>query len=98
MVFKGVVSITIVFPVIPQVPKKLSIMKTVVTLPSSHAAAGLEGRNNRRAGMEKKQVSNGTFKCIRRVFAFLMWFFLACNPLRGYYLIDMENSNMRRSI
>ncbi|NXK13058.1 CD20B protein, partial [Herpetotheres cachinnans] len=42
-------------PVTPQVPKKLSIMKTVVTLPTSHAAAGLEGRNNRRARMEKKQ-------------------------------------------
>ncbi|NXW11344.1 CD20B protein, partial [Fregetta grallaria] len=42
-------------PVIPQVPKKFSITKTVVTLPSSHAAAGLEGRNNRRAEMEKKQ-------------------------------------------
>ncbi|XP_075383101.1 cell division cycle protein 20 homolog B [Mycteria americana] len=42
-------------PVTPQVPKKLSIMKTIVTLPGSHAAAGLEGRNNRRAEMEEKQ-------------------------------------------
>ncbi|KAM6035126.1 cell division cycle protein 20 homolog B [Theristicus caerulescens] len=42
-------------PVTHQVPKKLSVMKTVVTVPSSHAAEGLEGRNNRRAEMEKKQ-------------------------------------------
>ncbi|XP_010281664.1 PREDICTED: cell division cycle protein 20 homolog B [Phaethon lepturus] len=41
-------------PVIPLVPKKLS-MKTVVTLLNNHAAAGLEGRNNRRDEMEKKQ-------------------------------------------
>ncbi|XP_030326336.1 cell division cycle protein 20 homolog B isoform X3 [Strigops habroptila] len=38
-----------------QVPKKLSSIKTVVALASRHAAAGLEGRNIRRAGMEKKQ-------------------------------------------
>ncbi|KAM6363008.1 cell division cycle protein 20 homolog B [Pluvialis apricaria] len=42
-------------PVTPQMPKKLSIMKTVVTLPSSHAAAGLQGKNNVRAEIEKKQ-------------------------------------------
>ncbi|NXI36236.1 CD20B protein, partial [Galbula dea] len=42
-------------PVSPQVPKKLCIMKTIVTLPKSYAAAGLEGKNNRRAEMEKKQ-------------------------------------------
>ncbi|XP_030326335.1 cell division cycle protein 20 homolog B isoform X2 [Strigops habroptila] len=39
-----------------QVPKKLSSIKTVVALASRHAAAGLEGRNIRRAGMEKKQL------------------------------------------
>ncbi|XP_051498786.1 cell division cycle protein 20 homolog B [Apus apus] len=41
-----------------QEPKKLSITKTVVTLPSSHAAAGLEWRNNReskRTKMKRKQ-------------------------------------------
>ncbi|XP_010084284.1 PREDICTED: cell division cycle protein 20 homolog B, partial [Pterocles gutturalis] len=38
-----------------QVPKKLSVTKTVVTLCSSHAAAALEGRNNRRDEMEKVQ-------------------------------------------
>ncbi|XP_033928590.1 cell division cycle protein 20 homolog B [Melopsittacus undulatus] len=38
-----------------QVPKELSSIKTVVPLASRHAAAGLEGRNIRRAGMEKKQ-------------------------------------------
>ncbi|NWW89998.1 CD20B protein, partial [Rhynochetos jubatus] len=54
-VFKGIVSLKIVFPVTPQVPTKLSIRKTVVTLPSSHPAAGLEGRNNRRDEMKKKQ-------------------------------------------
>ncbi|NXI89990.1 CD20B protein, partial [Psophia crepitans] len=42
-------------PVTPQVPRKLSIVKTILTLPSSHAAAGLEGWNNRAAGIEKKQ-------------------------------------------
>ncbi|NXT22969.1 CD20B protein, partial [Syrrhaptes paradoxus] len=42
-------------PVTLQVPKKLSVTKTVVTLCSSHAAAGLERRNNRRAEMEKVQ-------------------------------------------
>ncbi|XP_009988788.1 PREDICTED: cell division cycle protein 20 homolog B [Tauraco erythrolophus] len=42
-------------PVTPQVPKKLSIMKTVVTLPSSRASAGSGGRNKRRAEIEKKQ-------------------------------------------
>ncbi|NXW48764.1 CD20B protein, partial [Nyctiprogne leucopyga] len=42
-------------PVTPLVPKKLFIMKTVVTHPSSHAAAGLKGRNNRTTEMEKKQ-------------------------------------------
>ncbi|NWR67819.1 CD20B protein, partial [Bucorvus abyssinicus] len=42
-------------PVSPQVFKKFSISKTVVTLPSNHAAAGLERRTNRRAEMEKKQ-------------------------------------------
>ncbi|XP_032865082.1 cell division cycle protein 20 homolog B [Tyto alba] len=41
--------------VTPQVPKKLSVTKAVVSLPSSHAAAVLEGSNNRRAEMEKKQ-------------------------------------------
>ncbi|NWQ75463.1 CD20B protein, partial [Columbina picui] len=41
-------------PVIPQVPRKLSIMKTVTTLHSSHAAAGLEGRKYRRAEMKKR--------------------------------------------
>ncbi|NXG54992.1 CD20B protein, partial [Hemiprocne comata] len=54
----GIISIKIVFLVTPQVPKKLFITKTVVTLPSSHAAAGLEGRNNRereRAKMKRKQ-------------------------------------------
>ncbi|NXJ57202.1 CD20B protein, partial [Spizaetus tyrannus] len=54
-------------PVIPQVPKKLSIMKTVVTLPSSHAAAGLEGRNNRRAEMEKKQKCPSQLPVIQEV-------------------------------
>ncbi|XP_065519945.1 cell division cycle protein 20 homolog B [Lathamus discolor] len=39
-----------------QVPKELSSIKTVVTLASKHAAAGLEGKNIRRAGMEKKQL------------------------------------------
>ncbi|XP_054042964.1 cell division cycle protein 20 homolog B [Rissa tridactyla] len=43
-------------PVIPQVPKKLFIMKTAVTLRGSQAAAGLEGRNNGTAEMEKKQL------------------------------------------
>ncbi|NXN20735.1 CD20B protein, partial [Nycticryphes semicollaris] len=42
-------------PAMLQVPKKLSIMRTVVTLPSSHAAADLEGRNRGRAEMEKKR-------------------------------------------
>ncbi|NXY72410.1 CD20B protein, partial [Glareola pratincola] len=51
----GIVSIKIVFPVTPQVPKKLFIMKTVGTPPVSKAAAGLEERNNGRAEMEKKQ-------------------------------------------
>ncbi|NXJ99308.1 CD20B protein, partial [Corythaixoides concolor] len=41
--------------VTPQVPKKLTIRKTVATLPSSRASAGLGGRNKRRAEMEKKQ-------------------------------------------
>ncbi|NXJ77455.1 CD20B protein, partial [Trogon melanurus] len=41
-------------PVMPHVPKKLSITKTVVTLPGSPAAAVLEGRDNR-TEMEKKQ-------------------------------------------
>ncbi|NXV23972.1 CD20B protein, partial [Cepphus grylle] len=51
----GIVSVKIVFPVTPQLPKKVFIMKTVVTLPGSQAAAGLEGRNNGTAEMEKKQ-------------------------------------------
>ncbi|GAB0203491.1 cell division cycle protein 20 B [Grus japonensis] len=59
----GIVSIKIGFSVTPHVPKKLYIVKTVVTLPSSHAAADLEGWNNRTAEMEEKQVSNATFKC-----------------------------------
>ncbi|NWW42228.1 CD20B protein, partial [Pedionomus torquatus] len=42
-------------PVMPQVPKKLSIVRTVLTLPSSHGAAGLEGRSRGRTEMEKKQ-------------------------------------------
>ncbi|XP_074669773.1 cell division cycle protein 20 homolog B [Strix aluco] len=42
-------------PVTPQVPKKVSIMKTVVILSSSHAAAVLERSDNRRAEMEKKE-------------------------------------------
>lgn len=97
MFFKGIVSINIVFPVSPQVFKKLSVSKTFVTLPSNRAAAGLERRNNRRAKMEKKQVSNTTLKCTGRVFAFLMRlvFFLilslAWNLLCGYYFIDMED-------
>ncbi|KAL9821150.1 uncharacterized protein GJ701_016415 [Geothlypis trichas] len=37
--------------VTPQMPKKFSMTKT--TLPSSHAATGLEGRNTRRAETEK---------------------------------------------
>ncbi|NXP03939.1 CD20B protein, partial [Thinocorus orbignyianus] len=41
--------------VMPQVPKKRSIVRTVLTLPSSHAAADLEGRNRGRSEMEKKQ-------------------------------------------
>ncbi|NXW87449.1 CD20B protein, partial [Alopecoenas beccarii] len=40
-------------PVTPRVPKKLSVIRTVMTLHSSHAAAGLEGRKNRRAEMKK---------------------------------------------
>lgn len=48
---KGIVSIKTVFPVTPQMLKKVSIMKS--TLPSSHAATSLEGRNNRRAETEK---------------------------------------------
>lgn len=68
MAFKGIVSIKIGFSVTPHVPKKLYIVKTVVTLPSSHAAADLEGWNNRTAEMEEKQVSNATFKCTGKVF------------------------------
>lgn len=60
MVLKGIVSVEIVFPVTPQVPKKLSVTKTLVTLHSSHAAAGLEGRKNRRAEMKKRWVSSAT--------------------------------------
>lgn len=75
MVFKGIVSIKIVFPVTPQMPKKLSVMKTCVTLSSSHAAAGLEGRNNVRAEIKKKQVSNATFKCRAGVIYFPDFFF-----------------------
>ncbi|NXP54666.1 CD20B protein, partial [Heliornis fulica] len=41
-------------PVTHQVPKKLSIMKDVVTLPNSHAIEGLGGWNNWRAEVEKK--------------------------------------------
>ncbi|NXV77690.1 CD20B protein, partial [Atlantisia rogersi] len=42
-------------PVTHQVPKKLSIMKAVVTLPNSHAVEGLGGWNNRIAEVEKKE-------------------------------------------
>ncbi|XP_074022411.1 cell division cycle protein 20 homolog B [Numenius arquata] len=42
-------------PVTPQMPKKLSIVRTVVTLPSNHAAADLEGRSRGRTEIEKKQ-------------------------------------------
>jgi len=73
--------------VTPQVPEELSITKSVVTLRNSHAAAGLEGRNNRRAEMEveKKQVSNATFKCMGSVFAFLMCFFYLIFGLESCY-------------
>ncbi|XP_040434801.1 cell division cycle protein 20 homolog B [Falco naumanni] len=54
-------------PVTPQVPKKLSVMKTVVTLPSSHAALGLEGSNNMRAGMEKKQICSSQLPVLQEV-------------------------------
>ncbi|NXL39403.1 CD20B protein, partial [Glaucidium brasilianum] len=42
-------------PVTPQVLKKVSILKTVVILSSSHAAAVLKRSDNRRPEMEKKE-------------------------------------------
>ncbi|XP_064357046.1 uncharacterized protein LOC135324485 [Dromaius novaehollandiae] len=42
-------------PVSSQVPNKLSVKKTVVTLASSHNVAGLEERNSSRAEMGKRQ-------------------------------------------
>ncbi|XP_067171890.1 cell division cycle protein 20 homolog B [Apteryx mantelli] len=42
-------------PVSSQVPNKLSVNNTVVTLASSHNVAGLEGRNSSRAEMGKRQ-------------------------------------------
>ncbi|XP_010306426.1 cell division cycle protein 20 homolog B [Balearica regulorum gibbericeps] len=54
-------------PVTPQVPKKLYIVKTVVTLPSSHGAADLEGWNNRTAEMEKKQKHSSQLPVVQEV-------------------------------
>ncbi|XP_010179352.1 PREDICTED: cell division cycle protein 20 homolog B-like, partial [Mesitornis unicolor] len=54
-------------PVTSQMPKKFSFTKTVVTLPSSHATAGLEGRNNRRAEMEKKQKCSSHLPLVQEV-------------------------------
>ncbi|XP_071657952.1 cell division cycle protein 20 homolog B isoform X2 [Patagioenas fasciata] len=54
-------------PVTPQVPKKLSVAKTVATLHSSHAAAGLEGRKNRRAEMKKRWKYPSQLPVVREV-------------------------------
>nr|XP_009942076.1 PREDICTED: cell division cycle protein 20 homolog B [Opisthocomus hoazin] len=53
----------------PQVPEELSITKSVVTLRNSHAAAGLEGRNNRRAEMEveKKQKCPSQLPVVQKI-------------------------------
>lgn len=52
--------------------KKSSIMKSAVTLSSRHTAAGLEGRNDRKTELQKKQVS----KCTGRIFADVFYYLI----------------------
>ncbi|NXT56730.1 CD20B protein, partial [Pluvianellus socialis] len=71
-------------PVTSQVPKKLSIMKTVVTLPSSHAAAGLEGRTFGRAERQKKEKCPSRLPVVQKV---------GCNIAESGNLKVCENTN-----
>ncbi|NXW57362.1 CD20B protein, partial [Eurystomus gularis] len=54
-------------PVMPQVTKKQSVMKTVVTLPSKHAAAGLKQKNNRRADVENEQKCPSQLPVVQKI-------------------------------
>ncbi|XP_071887295.1 cell division cycle protein 20 homolog B isoform X2 [Anas platyrhynchos] len=71
-------------PVTPQIPKKLSMRETTVTLPCSHTAEGLEWRNNRRTKIGKKQKCSTQLPVVQEV---------GCSMVKSVDMKVCENSS-----
>ncbi|XP_013036053.1 cell division cycle protein 20 homolog B [Anser cygnoides] len=71
-------------PVTPQMPKKLFMRKSAVTLPCSHTAEGLGWRNNRRTKMGKKQKCSTQLPVIQEV---------GCSIVESVDMKTCENSS-----